>query len=103
MFVMARIVPGEVVGSDACERTLPRYVWRAVMLALAESAARRLIIIAARGVTLKTRLSLRGPAATGAPEAPDAAAHFKAPESADAAEISGPNSVERRLSGRIWR
>jgi hypothetical protein len=30
--IVARIVPGEVIGSGFWERTLPRYVWRKALL-----------------------------------------------------------------------
>jgi hypothetical protein len=107
MFVMARIAPGEAVGSDPCERTLPRYVWRAVMLLLvpAESAMRRLIIIAARGLVFEGRLPLRKPAGISASAAADvspgadasasseAGACSETGESADAADIAGASET----------
>jgi hypothetical protein len=61
LFVLARIAPGErperdpAAASNPLMTTLPRYVYRAVMLILepAEAAMRRLLIIAAQGLVLK--------------------------------------------------
>ena len=63
LFALARIVPGErpeldpEAKSDPFMTTLPRYVWRMVMLILepAEAAMRRLLIIAAQAYGLKSK------------------------------------------------
>ena len=58
LFAMARIVDG------GTSPTLPRHLYNAILLILrpAESAIRRLIIIAARGLVLKPRASRPIPA-----------------------------------------
>ncbi len=101
MFVLARIVPGEVIGSEPFERTLPRYVWRAVMLILvpAEAAMRRLIIIAARGLAFEPLVTRTAPAGTALPAAADASENTDDLESADAAagsdETAGSDAAPR--------
>lgn len=59
MFVMARIVPGELPASGLLMTTLPSAVYRAVLLILrpAEAALRRLIIMAAHDMTFTPRPS----------------------------------------------
>ena len=101
MFVLARIVPGEVIGSEPFERTLPRYVWRAVMLIMvpAEAAMRRLIIIAARGLAFEPLVTRTAPAGTALPAAADASENTDDLESADAAagsdETAGSDAAPR--------
>jgi len=53
----AAAVTGEVVTGEAARPTLPRHLYRAVLAILhpAESAARRLIVVAARGLSLPPR------------------------------------------------
>ena len=55
----AAAVTGEVVTGEAARPTLPRHLYRAVLAILhpAESAARRLIVVAARGLSLPARRS----------------------------------------------
>ncbi|KAB2954122.1 MAG: hypothetical protein F9K19_15170 [Rhizobiaceae bacterium] len=54
MVAMVAAVTGEVVTGEAARPTLPRHLYRAVLAILhpAESAARRLIVVAARGLSL---------------------------------------------------
>ena len=74
MFVMARIVPGELPASGLLMTTLPSAVYRAVLLILrpAEAALRRLIIMAAQddgvGVGAVQPPQTDGPVRTGAGE-----------------------------------